>query len=763
MKIEKICEYFNNIGLLQLENINRFLKIYSQLSHNKYRNKSDKLILALFSYMTLVSKNENNLYEICKNIINKFLNNQILKKYHALNSLNNIFTSKIHSKYALFFMKLYSFLYIKNRKIRIIPLNKKLRQNNSNSNYEAQIKNDNEDKFINLNTSIDKKRKIVIPKIKGRISKKQIKRINNIRTDILNNEEECTFSPKINHNYKSNSKNSKKNTYKYSNNDYINNNYESEILSSYNNIEQFKDNQFNKIISFKNSINYSNNNKINNEIEKMLTNISKFSNNPNNSKYLPQKTIHRKQIYNLNPSYSYKELPFYSNTDNNISNNQNDRDNSVYNYYDNDYDFYQNEKDHIKKVQDKILQLKLQKMDKISKECTFSPELNEYSRYLNYNKLVNNNNNSNDISSEFNISNINYFSNSDRYNNYNNSKAINTFNNQKSSAKKRIKSFIEREEYENDYYNIYPNRNINKKKTTRSYSGSKNNDISNNDYSIYKQRKEELSKLFQEQYPFMPNIKYNKNYPIKSTFSERQRQFIKNKEKLSRIKDEEELKIMEEFKKRNYSVKINSKEVVKRLYDKEAIKIKERIKKEKDEKSKGKKVIDWNKRKKQYKEKYPEDFRSNKKYQNIKLKNDINNYNIYLDNNNYFENENYYNLQNIDNIINQEEINNKRDLLMDKIKEEHIIGFKNNINEQEIENDNFKIKKNNNNIYREDNININEPMISKDRKISEEENLYNLEQKMNNFQNSNLLENINSKEGIKSNTFQEMINKLHNQ
>ena len=310
MKIEKICEYFNNIGLLQLENINRFLKIYSQLSHNKYRNKSDKLILALFSYMTLVSKNENNLYEICKNIINKFLNNQILKKYHALNSLNNIFTSKIHSKYALFFMKLYSFLYIKNRKIRIIPLNKKLRQNNSNSNYEAQIKNDNEDKFINLNTSIDKKRKIVIPKIKGRISKKQIKRINNIRTDILNNEEECTFSPKINHNYKSNSKNSKKNTYKYSNNDYINNNYESEILSSYNNIEQFKDNQFNKIISFKNSINYSNNNKINNEIEKMLTNISKFSNNPNNSKYLPQKTIHRKQIYNLNPSYSYKELPF---------------------------------------------------------------------------------------------------------------------------------------------------------------------------------------------------------------------------------------------------------------------------------------------------------------------------------------------------------------------------------------------------------------------------------------------------------------------
>ena len=232
---------------------------------------------------------------------------------------------------------------------------------------------------------------------------------------------------------------------------------------------------------------------------------------------------------------------------------------------------------------------------------------------------------------------------------------------------------------------------------------------------------------------------------------------------MSRIKDEEELKMMEEFKKRNYSFKINSKEVVKRLYDKEAIKIKERLKKEKEEKSKGKKVIDWNKRKKQYKEKYPEDLSRNKKYENIKLNNDINNYNIYLDNNNNFDNENYNYEQNIDNIINQEEINNKRQLLMDKIKDEHIIGFKNNINNQEIENDNYKIKENIDYNYIENNVSINEPITSKDRNSNEEEKLYNLEEKMKNFQNSNFLENINNKEGIKSNTFQEMINKLHNQ
>ena len=77
MRIEKICEYFNDIGILQLDNINRFLNIYSQLSQNKYKNKSDKLILALFSYITLISKNEQQLYDICKNIVNCFSNNLI--------------------------------------------------------------------------------------------------------------------------------------------------------------------------------------------------------------------------------------------------------------------------------------------------------------------------------------------------------------------------------------------------------------------------------------------------------------------------------------------------------------------------------------------------------------------------------------------------------------------------------------------------------------------------------------------------------------
>ena len=106
MTIEKFCEYFNEIGILQLESINKFLKIYSQLSQNKYKNKSDKIILALFSYMTLISKNEQQLYDICKNIIYNYSNNLLVYRYRALSSFNNIFKSKVHFRFLLFFSKL---------------------------------------------------------------------------------------------------------------------------------------------------------------------------------------------------------------------------------------------------------------------------------------------------------------------------------------------------------------------------------------------------------------------------------------------------------------------------------------------------------------------------------------------------------------------------------------------------------------------------------------------------------------------------------
>ena len=174
MKIEKICDYLNNIGILQLESINNFLKIYSQLSQNKYKSKSDKFILALFSYITLLSKNEQLLYKTCSNIVNNYSNNMILHRYHTLQIFNNIIKTKLHSKYILFFFKLNLYISSRKGKNKNRYLYTFTRTNDSNSEKGTEIKKlfgDNaKNKYV---TSISKiKNKINITPNKSNIFSK---------------------------------------------------------------------------------------------------------------------------------------------------------------------------------------------------------------------------------------------------------------------------------------------------------------------------------------------------------------------------------------------------------------------------------------------------------------------------------------------------------------------------------------------------------------------------------------------------------------
>ena len=113
MEIQKICEYFNDIGLVQLNNINTFLKIYSQIPADKYNNQNDKLAYALFSYLTSASKDNQNLYDICKNIIESFSNNQIINRYRVLNILNHIFKSNLILRFNLFLYRLSNYIFKK--------------------------------------------------------------------------------------------------------------------------------------------------------------------------------------------------------------------------------------------------------------------------------------------------------------------------------------------------------------------------------------------------------------------------------------------------------------------------------------------------------------------------------------------------------------------------------------------------------------------------------------------------------------------------
>ena len=761
MSIEKICEYLNDIGILQLENINNFLKIYTKISQNKFKNKSDNLILALFSYITLISKNEQHLYDICKNIVNSFTNNQILYRYRGIYMLNNIFKTKLYSRYISFFLKLNSF----RNKINLYSKHKSIKSNKRNlirENYK------NEEKILNNNSSSRKKLNNKIGKI---INTKSIK----IKTDNDNNiyinlnkdnennniyktfdldkkDDECTFNPKTNKYYKSKQNNNIR-SFEKINNENNSSSFLNKNNDNKNNLRRLKGDYYN------NSTNYANNNVINNELEKMVENMSKYNGNISNSRYIPKKLSFRKEFNQMYPSNSYQEIPFYSDPNMNENENYNDL---VNNYLNEDYDFYKNEQDYIKKVQEKIFLLKIQKMDKIAEECTFTPEINEVPRYLYRNK--NGENNMTDI-------NINYENNyKNNIYNINNKFSSNSLNNSKSFSKRRKNKLIE--EFTDNNYNVYPKRRKHHSKDSHSYSNSK---IKNKEYSVYKAKKDKLMKLFSEQYPFMPSIRENKKFKIKSTFDERQKKFIEDKKKKFKEKEQEELKEIEKMKKYYNKSKTNIQKLVKKLYDDEAEKIKERLKTEK-EKSKKKKIIDWDKRNKLNREKYPEEYKINikskdrQKHPNLKLENysSVSKEKETKNNSNKRTNTSKNKKKKKENIPNKNDINTNQKLLLEKIKDEHVIGFKNNVpansnklnneikNNPEINEEKKEDKKIiENNIINtlKDNENIN---------IDNNSQLRNSIDKSAKYHNQPLLEEIDKKKGFDSKALKELMNNLHN-
>ena len=761
MSIEKICEYLNDIGILQLENINNFLKIYTQISQNKFKNKSDNLILALFSYITLISKNEQHLYDICKNIVNSFTNNQILYRYRGIYMLNNIFKTKLYSRYISFFLKLNAF----RNKINLYSKHKSIKSNKRNlirENYK------NEEKILNNNSSSRKKLNNKIGKI---INTKSIKiKTNNdnniyinLNKDNENNniyktfdldkkDDECTFNPKTNKYYKSKQNNNIR-SFEKINNENNSSSFLNKNNDNKNNLRRLKGDYYN------NSTNYANNNVINNELEKMVENMPKYNGNMSNSRYIPKKLSYRKEFNQMYPSNSYQEIPFYSDPNMNENENYNDL---VNNYLNEDYDFYKNEQDYIKKVQEKIFLLKIQKMDKIAEECTFTPEINEVPRYLYRNK--NGENNMTDI-------NINYENNyKNNIYNINNKFSSNSLNNSKSFSKRRKNKLIE--EFTDNNYNVYPKRRKHHSKDSHSYSNSK---IKNNEYSVYKAKKDKLMKLFSEQYPFMPSIRENKKFKIKSTFDERQKKFIEDKKKKFKEKEQEELKEIEEMKKYYNKSKTNIQKLVKKLYDDEAEKIKERLKTEK-EKSKKKKIIDWDKRNKLNREKYPEEYKINikskdrQKHPNLKLENyssvskEKETKNISNKRTNTSKNKK----KKKENIPNKNDINTNQKLLLEKIKDEHVIGFKNNVpaNSNKLNNE-IKNNPEINEEKKEDKKIIENNIINtlKDNEniiIDNNSQLRNSIDKSAQYHNQPLLEEIDKKKGFDSKALKELMNNLHN-
>ena len=582
MKIKKICEYLSEIGILELKDLNYFLKIYSQIENNKCKREIDRLKICLFIYINSISKNDNHLFKICRNIIDSYLNTQLVLKYKALNSFSNIFKNKLKSLFNLFFYKLNLFV-----------LNKK------KSKFIVQPVYYRQNKLENHNKNNINKSKEEYKDYKGKIRHKfNINDINNDPKDRITADDvrECTFAPSINE-YKPYKEN-KENTEQIKSFTYY--------TPSFNILAKIPDN----IKNIKNIKNYNNENYyLNNitDIERLKTyndnnNTNKYGNRKSNSSSLDihnySSQIKNDLNYDNNNYYHKNNCLYIINKDNNINKKRSKtpRQQASLNTSEIFNNFLLKQNKHVKDVERKIMNLKLEERNKEEKECSFSPEIHSYNvhnRYTGYLENLNNYYNNNSKNRNSNLLTSHYNSSSSNRSN------INIHNNNGICRKFEGSLSPIGDNFTKELYNI--GQSSNSKKRINSVGQEFFDKLSKENKEKDIRIQDLRDKVMNEIYTFSPKIEYNDKYKIKGSFEERQKEYIQNKKRLENKKDEDEKIYIDEMNKMYMpKYKSKNKDIINRLYDKEIEKMK---KDKKNDEKKKRNVINWNKRYKESKDK----------------------------------------------------------------------------------------------------------------------------------------------------------------
>ena len=650
----KICEYFNDIGLVDYDNVNLFLDIYSEIvKKNNLKNISDIFTTALFSFMKIISKDEKQLFNYANRTINAFYNNQLISKYKAIRTIKTVLFLKLKNLLTNFLFKL-------NRKNKQ-QIKKKNKTNYNSNNYlinnnpnKSRVKST---KLIKNNTEELNNNNRTSPL---KISNNSLQNYYSVNNDLS----ECTFTPKINKNFKPyyEKKPVKSYTYyapiydifaKVPKREVPNINYNNDNKQVYKTNAKTVFNSLNNSISNLSNIKSINNVNVNNLINSngeyispipmvspvyQLSNKKLNYNNPhiynenlNNNNNLNKKQINNKNIIN------------------NRSNSNNIYDielNNSDNFDIKDYNFITNEDKN--NGNDNLFYLKMKRLYDIENNYSFNPQINK----TNIKK--------------------NQFQDPPRYIQLHNDAKIRKENNE------RLRDKYLKEEMENFQIS-------NKEKPQNSNYYKK----LYNDALYYKEREIENEKRENEKYTFSPQIYKNNKYIVSMPFNQRRAKSIERKINLLKKKEDEEKRELDEMKKNSVSknVNTNSKEVIDRLYSKEYEKIKDRIQKEKEEKelkNKKKQIINWDKVNYENNTKYSD---SKKKDKNkIDSTNKINNIideekEIKIDSNKNTIDEPFSSnseeiSNNNNNIYISEQFGSDPKYLMDKIKSEHSINFK---------------------------------------------------------------------------------------
>ena len=128
MKIEEICQYLNELGILSIKNTPLFLSIYSGQLRNKpksnknYNIENNNLTIILFAFLKKVFSNDKELYELSSNIIHSHTKNKLIRQYQGICFLNKIIYHQIKNRFNHFLFILFTKKYPKRKYFPYNPL-----------------------------------------------------------------------------------------------------------------------------------------------------------------------------------------------------------------------------------------------------------------------------------------------------------------------------------------------------------------------------------------------------------------------------------------------------------------------------------------------------------------------------------------------------------------------------------------------------------------------------------------------------------------
>ena len=320
MNNEKLCDYLSDIGVLLLDNIDIFFKIHSSKNDKFFKNEPEKLKESLFLYLQKTCKSDNSLRLMSKQIIESYYNSQVIIKYKSLKNVVNILTNKLLLRYHNFMLNISK--YISNR---------------NEGNNDKKKRTDSDENFWNRSNNSNKSHKNKKPKSKAKKRIQSLKRTNRYKNNFYKNIQDNNTNPHsffINeNNYLNLCKNNFQNSNTYSRNitnvsyDNINNNIEDNLISY-----KYYSPMVN--IQSKKPFNNMQNNNILNDQQNQLYMNNNYNNFQNYNQIVPQQ---EQEYINDNIDFSAPD----------------------------DYDFFDNEQKHLQKVQNKIMNLKNEKITKL--------------------------------------------------------------------------------------------------------------------------------------------------------------------------------------------------------------------------------------------------------------------------------------------------------------------------------------------------------------------------------------------------------------